>query len=199
MKLSLIIIALILFNISFAQKESFVVIVDTNATLYYLPDFDSSNIIKIPLGQMVKVISNLNKQAYFSNNIGNWVYLDAGFYKSYKGWIPSFWIAGRKDFKKLTKFGSYILKGMIGDGILDYKFNKDGTFVQKVYDDKGKFETTIKGNIYKKNMVICIEGKYLGKDYYDFFYLDNNDDLFTIYPDASGKPIMAEKGVLREN
>jgi hypothetical protein len=171
-----------LFSELFAKSYNFTLTLEKDVSVYPAPEFSPSNLIKMEIGHIIMIISNSFKQVTLSNKTGNWLFIDAGYYNSgenttIKGWVPSFYIAEKKDFKKVTKFGEYELEGWVGDYRFDYKFNKDGTVIDTLYKE-GIYEATIKCNLYCKDKVLFVEVQYKGDDSFQIFYLNETGDLF---------------------
>jgi hypothetical protein len=170
------------------------VTISSNVTVYLSGSSDSSNQVTMDIGHLVKIISNSNQSVNIEKQSGTWLFIDSQYANSdlsgtIKGWVPSYSIAQKKEFKRVEKFGSYHLEGMVGDAILDFQFNKDGTFKQKTYNDKGKFARYETGTLYQKGKLIYAKSR----KFIDFFYLDEAGNLYTTYPDVSGNPIQAKR------
>ncbi len=189
----LIVFSIFLFNICYSEIKEYAVSIENNVIVYISPDTNSSNLIHMEIGRLIQIISNSIQNINNINETGKLVFIDSlyrniGSRTSIKGWVPSFNIAQQKDFIKVTNFGQYVLKGNIGDTVLDYSFNKNGTFKKKIYGENEKY---LLGNIFQRGHII----EAMNKDIFnsDFFYLDNENNLFTIYPDDSGNPIQAKR------
>ena len=137
-------------------------------------------ITTLDVTSLVKTLKKSGIMITNNGKISEWVYVDALYYsdnnpkETVKGWILDTQMADSKDFKRVTNFNEYILRGMDGDFVLDYHFYKDGKYKRKEYDENNKSKI-LSGTAYRFNDVIFAkddEGKI-----YELFYLNENDDL----------------------
>ncbi len=147
--------------------------------------------IKILICFRVKLIKRSGKLDIIDGNKGEWVYVDPGFSDKTCGWVFSYYLAGKDDFRRLESLpDNYTLKYADGDVPYTYEFFKDGTSLRKPY---ARGDKELKGKLYIDNHDKIILLKYDTNDNASFWGM--TDDFFiknNIICEVGGEPPLFE-------
>ncbi len=175
-----------------------VYVISDNASLFEKPSASSKELLKVPIFRCVRI---LDSKSTFSSNEGKkeWYYVDSGIvsnesmvntkegwkYITIKGWIERKYLAGKDDFRKVSKINEMFVSILYTEDGIDFHIRSDGTFSYKFGDDPKLYY----GNIYqcKKNT------NFFSFNHMEFFYYLIDNVIEVPSPAVSDIKILTDK------
>ncbi|TAL37004.1 MAG: hypothetical protein EPN93_06130 [Spirochaetes bacterium] len=176
--------------------ENWYIIVEEHAIVREEPDINSKELTKLRITDLVKVTDkNESNTAY--ENLSGWLYVDTGRYEDFKkrtilhGWIQVISVATTERFRRVHQFSEYEIREKIGDYLLAYKFNENGTYNREILK-YGERSTILKnGALFSyKNVIFANDEDGNG---FELFYIHKDESLCTKYTHSDSTPICATR------
>jgi len=178
-------------------SNNYLIIVGDNVNIRIEPNIKSEIILKLNIGDKVKVLKRLNNKIIINGAEGIWIYIDSCRYKNdnldetIKGWVFSNYAVSINQFKLLNNICQFQIVGWVGDYLLSYNVYGNGSYKRKIYDyDHNKYISGITGRIYKFNRVLLALDN--DKKGYEIFYFVGDNKICSPKSDMDGKYICAE-------
>lgn len=180
-------------NVIAAQKYESMIVVGDNVNVRTVPDGKAPIIVKLYNTNTVLLLKISQKAEVIMGFPGKWVYVDTQVYPqdnlndTIKGWVFDYYLARDNQFQKIQSIKKCSVEAMIGDSVMSYKVNSDGSYVHKVYADESNAPSLIKGHLLRYRDTVIAQDENGRRE---FFYFSSNGILCSQFHDGDGKQIM---------